>query len=136
MSGIPEEPEERRCADCRMVGGAHSDTCADYPWIRMGEVREEARVELAGKDEEIAKLRAERDEAIRARDDWARQCNAASEAQADAVNRSSELATWARNRIAHCRREEAKFGAGSVAIEAALERRTLQAVLGILGARD
>lgn len=44
----------------------------------------------------------------------------------------TDLVAWARSRIEHCRREEAKFGAGSVAIDAATERRALQAVLRTL----
>lgn len=48
--------------------------------------------------------------------------------------RVSELRAWAGSRIRHCREQEAKFGAGSVSIEASVERRALQAVLGILDA--
>lgn len=48
------------------------------------------------------------------------------------TERLRELITWAESRIEWCRREEQKFGAGSVAIEAAQERRTLKAVLKIL----
>ncbi|MES2359945.1 MAG: hypothetical protein V4529_16520 [Gemmatimonadota bacterium] len=47
--------------------------------------------------------------------------------------RVDELRAWARNRIEHCRRQEAKFGCGDIAIEAATERRSLTAVLAILG---
>lgn len=56
--------------------------------------------------------------------------------------RVCELRAWANSRIAHCRKEELKFGrridgrggngATQVAIEAATERRALQAVLRIL----
>lgn len=41
-----------------------------------------------------------------------------------------ELCCWARNRIAHCQQQEAQF---DVAIEAAVERRALSAVLRLLG---
>jgi hypothetical protein len=44
-----------------------------------------------------------------------------------------DLVAWAESRIEHCRREEAKFGYGNIAIQAAQERRTLQAVLRMLG---
>ncbi len=50
----------------------------------------------------------------------------------DLQDRVDELVVWARSRIEHCRREEQKFGAGSVAIDASQERRTLEAVLRIL----
>ena len=50
----------------------------------------------------------------------------------DLQDRVDDLVAWARSRIEHCRREEAKFGAGSVAIDAATERRALQAVLRTL----
>ena len=49
----------------------------------------------------------------------------------DLQDRVDELVVWARSRIEHCRREEQKFGAGSVAIDASQERRTLEAVLRI-----
>jgi hypothetical protein len=47
-------------------------------------------------------------------------------------DRVAELRAWAQNRIDWCRYEERKFGASSAAIEAATERRSLQAVLRIL----
>lgn len=50
----------------------------------------------------------------------------------DLRERAYELRGWALNRIAHCRREEEKFGASGVAIDASTERRALQAVLRIL----
>jgi hypothetical protein len=46
--------------------------------------------------------------------------------------RVDECCAWARSRIAACRAEEQKFGAGDVAVEASTERRALQAVLRIL----
>jgi hypothetical protein len=48
--------------------------------------------------------------------------------------RVAELRAWANSRIAHCREQERKFGAGSIAIEASTERRALQAALSILDA--
>jgi hypothetical protein len=50
----------------------------------------------------------------------------------DLADRVIELRAWANNRIEECRRQEQKFGAGTVSIEAAQERMTLQAVLRIL----
>ena len=50
--------------------------------------------------------------------------------------RMSELRAWASSRIRHCRGQEQKFFATRVTqtgIEAAQERRTLHAVLEILG---
>lgn len=45
----------------------------------------------------------------------------------------TELRAWARSRIDHCRREEAKFSVSSLAgIEATTERRALTAVLNLL----
>lgn len=52
------------------------------------------------------------------------------------IGRIDDLVSWARSRIAHCREQERKFGAGDISIEAATERRTLQAVLSILGVED
>lgn len=48
------------------------------------------------------------------------------------VERLQDLRYWARSRIDHCRREEAKFGAAWTAVEASVERRALEAVLRIL----
>ena len=57
--------------------------------------------------------------------------------------RVDDMRAWARSRIEHCQREEAKFAArttsikSSVMIEAVTERRALQAVLAMLkGPRD
>lgn len=49
-------------------------------------------------------------------------------------DRVADLRAWAIERIEQCRREERKFGANNIAIEAASERRALQAVLRILDA--
>lgn len=52
-------------------------------------------------------------------------------------DRVDSVRAWARSRIEQCKRDEAKFGAGSVSIEASIERRALQAVLTMLdGGRD
>lgn len=48
-------------------------------------------------------------------------------------DRVNDLVAWARSRIERCRIDEAKFGYGNIAIEAAQERRTLQTVLERLG---
>lgn len=50
--------------------------------------------------------------------------------------RVGELRAWANSRIEWCRREEQKFGAGNIGIEAATERRALQAVLRILNGEE
>lgn len=51
--------------------------------------------------------------------------------------RVRELRNWATSRIKWCRREEQKFGGKSnIAIEAATERRALQAVLRILDDKE
>lgn len=50
----------------------------------------------------------------------------------DLKERVSEVRAWATSRIGQCRREELKFGAGTISIEASIERRALQAVLRIL----
>lgn len=52
------------------------------------------------------------------------------------TERVADTLAWARSRIEWCRREEAKFGAGSIAIEAATERRALVAVVRMLTGRD
>jgi hypothetical protein len=66
----------------------------------------------------------------------------------DLHERVAEVRAWARVRIAHCRREEDKFarlnwhdqprtaGCPSSVLEAATERRALQAVLNMLGCDD
>lgn len=46
-----------------------------------------------------------------------------------------ELRLWAGSRIEWCRKEEQKFGASNLAIQAATERRALMTVLEILGPR-
>lgn len=51
----------------------------------------------------------------------------------DLIERVTTLRAWARSRIEWCHDEEKKFGAGDMGIEAAQERRTLQAVLRQLG---
>lgn len=52
------------------------------------------------------------------------------------LERVKSLRAWARSRIDLCRREEQKFGAGSISIEAATERRALQAALRILSGEE
>lgn len=52
---------------------------------------------------------------------------------ADLRDRVDDLRAWARSRIAQCRRDEQKFGAERLAIEAAQERMTLLAVWKTLG---
>lgn len=44
-------------------------------------------------------------------------------------SRAIDMRAWALSRIEWCRREEAKFGAGNIAIEASTERRALEAVM-------
>jgi hypothetical protein len=60
-------------------------------------------------------------------------CQGGGETVTDLQDRVDDLVAWAESRIEHCRREEAKFGYGNIAIQAAQERRTLQAVLRMLG---
>lgn len=48
-------------------------------------------------------------------------------------NAAFALQGHARERIEQCRRDEQKFGAGAVAIEASIERRTWQAALSFFG---
>lgn len=52
------------------------------------------------------------------------------------VERVHEVRGWALSRIEQCRMDEAKHGTGMCAIEAAAERRALQAVLRMLGFED
>ena len=48
------------------------------------------------------------------------------------MERAADLRAWAERRIEWCRRDEAKFGYGNIAIEAATERRALETALRIL----
>lgn len=53
------------------------------------------------------------------------------------ADRADELRAWARSRIGHCRDVEARFDSRSQSmIEAATERRALQAVLRILDGEE
>lgn len=53
------------------------------------------------------------------------------------AERVHDLVLWARSRIAQCRDQEQRFAVGSLTSdEATQERRTLQAVLRILGQKE
>lgn len=54
----------------------------------------------------------------------------------DLRERVADMRAWAESRIRLCQREELKFGSGRISLEAATERRALQAVLRQLGFED